>query len=157
MKHSNAVWAGAMVVTLASAVASFAEAPKAATGKSTAAASGMEGMDTNGDGKISPEEHAAGAARMFEAMDANKDGKVTAAEMDAAHEKVTGQKAVKGELTAADKIKVIDADGDGVLTAEEHAAGSRKMFAMMDTDKDGFVSKQELAAGHAKMLNKSPR
>jgi glucose/arabinose dehydrogenase len=157
MKHSKSILGGVAVLALASAVASFAEAPKAAKGKSTAAASGMEGMDTNGDGKISPEEHAAGAARMFEAMDANKDGKVTAAEMDAAHEQVTGQKAVKGELTAADKIKVIDADGDGVLTAEEHAAGSRKMFAMMDIDKDGFVSKQELAAGHAKMMSKAAR
>jgi Ca2+-binding EF-hand superfamily protein len=156
MKHSKAMRAG-VAVTLASAVTAFAEAPKSTTDKANPAASGMEGMDTNGDGKISPAEHAAGAARMFEAMDANKDGKVTAAEMDAAHEQVTGQKAVKGELTAADKIKVIDADGDGVLTAEEHAAGSRKMFATMDTDKDGFVSKQELAAGHAKMLNKPSR
>jgi Ca2+-binding EF-hand superfamily protein len=155
MKHSNSMWAGVMVLTLASAVATFADTPTAGTGKAKAASDEMKAMDTNGDGKISPEEHAAGAARMFEAMDANKDGKVTAAEMDAAHERVTGQKAVKGELTAADKIKAIDTDGDGVLTAEEHAAGSRKMFTMMDTDQDGFLSKEELAAGHAKMMNKA--
>src|SRR5215470_10915127 len=53
-------------------------------------------MDTNGDGKISAEEHAAGAKKMFEMMDANHDGKVTAAEMDAAHEKITGRKAAAG-------------------------------------------------------------
>jgi Ca2+-binding EF-hand superfamily protein len=99
---------------------------------------------------LNTSEHAAGASRMFEAMDANKDGKVTAAEMDAAHERVTGQKAMKGEMTAADKIKVVDADGDGILTAAEHAAGSRKMFEAMDTNKDGFVGKEELAAGHAR-------
>jgi Ca2+-binding EF-hand superfamily protein len=154
MKHSSSMWAGIMVLTMANTV-TFADTQAAGAGKASAAAGEMKAMDTNGDGKISPEEHAAGAARMFEAMDANKDGKVTAAEMDAAHERVTGQKAAKGELTAADKIKTIDTDGDGVLTAEEHAAGSRKMFAMMDTDKDGFVSKQELAAGHAKMMNKA--
>jgi len=74
--------------------------------------------------------------------------------MDAAHEKVTGQKAKKGDMTSAEKIKVIDKDGDGILTAEEHAAGSRTMFAAMDTDKDGALTEAELSAGHAKMLDK---
>jgi Ca2+-binding EF-hand superfamily protein len=60
-------------------------------------------------------------------------------------------------MSAADKIKVVDADGDGVLTAEEHRAGSRKMFEQMDTDKDGFVSRAELAAGHARAMPKTPR
>ena len=31
-------------------------------------------MDTNGDGKISREEHAAGAKHMFDTMDADQDG-----------------------------------------------------------------------------------
>ena len=42
-------------------------------------------MDTNGDGKISADEHAAGARAMFQEMDTNGDGKVTPAEMDAEH------------------------------------------------------------------------
>ena len=50
-----------------------------------AAATEFKAMDANRDGKVSREEHAAGARGMFEKMDANKDGKVTAAEMDAAH------------------------------------------------------------------------
>ena len=58
-------------------------------------------------------------------------------------------------MSAADKIKVVDTNGDGVLTAEEHAAGSRAMFEKMDTNKDGFLTKDELAAGHARMLKKS--
>jgi Ca2+-binding EF-hand superfamily protein len=111
-------------------------------------------MDTNRDGKLSPDEHAAGAKKMFDTMDASKDGHVTAAEMDAAHEKVAGQKATRGDLTSAEKIKVIDTNGDGILTADEHAAGSKKMFDKMDTNKDGFLSKAELAAGHEKMLRK---
>ena len=62
-------------------------------------------MDTNGDGKISPDEHDAAAARMFAKMDTNADGKVTAAEMTAAKQNLTGKKAEKGEMTAAEKIK----------------------------------------------------
>ena len=113
-------------------------------------------MDANGDGKISPEEHAAGASRMFATMDANGDGRVTAEEMAAAHGKVTGARPAPGEMTAAEKIKVIDTDGDGVLSAAEHTAGSKAMFDRMDTDKDGFLSKAEMAAGHAMKMRKNP-
>ena len=115
----------------------------------------FESMDDNEDGKISPDEHFAAASRMFEKMDTNTDGKVTAAEMTAAHPRVTGKKAQKTDLTAAEKIKLLDTDGDGVLTSEEHAAGARSMFDKMDADKDGHLTKAELKAGHDKFLNKS--
>ncbi|HEX6707588.1 MAG TPA: EF-hand domain-containing protein [Albitalea sp.] len=111
-------------------------------------------MDSNHDGKVSADEHAAGAKRMFDTMDADHDGKVTAAEMDAAHERISGRKARKGDMSAADKIKVVDRNGDGVLTAEEHAAGSKAMFERMDTDHDGALSKAEFTKGHARMLEK---
>jgi hypothetical protein len=42
-------------------------------------------MDTDHDGRVSPDEHAAGAKKMFAQMDADQDGKVTAAEIDAGH------------------------------------------------------------------------
>lgn len=129
----------------------------AAGPKSTAANAEFRKMDMNKDGKVSADEHAAGAKKMFDAMDANKDGKVTPAEMNAAHQRVTGSKANKSEMSAVDKIKVIDTDGDGILTAEEHAAGSRSMFEKMDADKDGFLTKSELAAGHASMMKKPSR
>ena len=109
----------------------------------------MKMMDTNGDGKLSAEEHAVGARRMFEMLDADKNNVVTAAEMDA-----NRKKAGAGELSTAEKIKKIDTNGDGVLSAEEHAAGSKAMFDAMDTDKDGFVSKTELAMGHQRMMKK---
>ena len=114
-------------------------------------------MDTNNDGKVSAAEHAVASKKMFDTMDMNRDGKVTAAEMDAAHHRVTGKKAGRSEMSAADKIKVVDSDGDGILTAEEHAAGSRAMFEKMDTDKDGFLTPGELAAGHAHMMKKRSR
>ena len=115
----------------------------------------FESMDANGDGKISPDEHAAAAARMFEKMDANGDGKVTAAEMSAAHQKMTGKKMEKGEMTAAEKIKMLDTNGDGVLTADEHATGAKAMFDKMDTDHDGYLSKAEVKAGHEKFMHKA--
>jgi len=94
------------------------------------------------------------ARAMFSQMDANQDGSVTAAEMTAAHKAVTGKDAKKSDMSAQDKIKVVDMDGDGKLTAAEHASGSASMFTRMDADLDGFLSKQELAAGHAGMMKK---
>jgi Ca2+-binding EF-hand superfamily protein len=111
-------------------------------------------MDANRDGKVSAREHAAGAKKMFGMMDVNRNGKVTSAEMTSATKKVTGKEASASDLSAGEKIKVVDSNGDGILTAAEHAAASRAMFAKMDTDKDGFLSKAELAAGHAAMLRK---
>jgi len=116
-------------------------------------------MDTNQDGKVSAAEHAAGAKKMFEMMDADKDGKVTVAEMDAAHAQMNAKKMSahadkpgKPEMSSAQKIKVIDTDGDGALSAAEHSAGSQKMFAKMDTDKDGSLTAAEIQAGHEKMM-----
>ena len=111
-------------------------------------------MDSNADGKLSQIEHAAGAKMMFGMMDADADGKVTAAEMDAAQQRITGEKAKPTDMSSAEKIKAVDADGDGILTATEHSAASIKMFEAMDADKDGFLTKVELAAGHAAMMKK---
>lgn len=111
-------------------------------------------MDANQDGKVTAAEHAAGAKAMFGKMDANHDDKVTATEMNAAHRAITGQTAKRGDMSAADKIKAVDSDGDGILTADEHAKASAAMFVKMDVNVDGFLSKDELAAGHAAMMQK---
>lgn len=114
-------------------------------------------MDTNGDGSISRAEHAAGAQTMFGKMDANADGIVTAAEMDASHgEKKSSklkfwQKKDKDEMSAPEKISVIDTNGDGQITRAEHEAGSEKMFTRMDTNDDGSLNKDECEAGHNEM------
>jgi Ca2+-binding EF-hand superfamily protein len=114
----------------------------------------FEAMDTDGDGKISMEEHAVAATKMFDTMDANKDGRVTVSEMEAAHKAITGHKPKKGEMTAAEKIKLIDTNGDGVVTEEEYTVGARSMFERMDTNHDGFLSKDEVKAGHEKYMQK---
>lgn len=116
-------------------------------------------MDTNGDGKITRAEHAAGAQAMFGKMDANADGNVTAAEMDAAYgEKKSSKlkfwdKKDKGEMPSAEKISMIDTNADGLISRAEHEAGSEKMFTRMDTNDDGVLSKEECAEGH-KLLKK---
>lgn len=109
-------------------------------------------MDTNKDGKVSAAEHAAGTKSFFALMDSNSDNKVTPGEMAAAHKAITGEAASKTELSAEEKIRKVDANGDGTLTADEHAKASEAMFAQMDADQDGFLSKAEMAAGHAAMM-----
>lgn len=109
-------------------------------------------MDANHDRRITAAEHAKAARGMFLAMDADRDGKVTAAEMTRAQRKVTGSKA--GGMGSAEKIRAIDGNRDGVLSAGEHEAGSELMFAVMDGDKDGRLTRREYEAGHARLLAK---
>ena len=103
-------------------------------------------MDADGDGKISRDEHAAAARKMFLQCDANHDGIVTAAEMDSA-KAMTGETPAKDEMTSAEKIQVIDQNGDGRLSLKEHEAGTETMFAKMDKNGDGSLSRQEFADG----------
>lgn len=142
---------GNRVLTLAVTTAlSLSGAAFAGTVSSDVAAE-VKMMDTNGDGKISADEHAAGARKMFEKMDTDKDSTVTAAEMD----KASAAKGKSGQqISSAEKIRTIDTNGDGRLSADEHAAGSHAMFEKMDTDHDSFVTADELQAGHDAMLSK---
>jgi Ca2+-binding EF-hand superfamily protein len=55
------------------------------------------------------------------------------------------------DMKSADKIAKMDTNGDGVLSASEHASGAQAMFSEMDTDGNGSLSRQEMAAGHAMM------
>jgi Ca2+-binding EF-hand superfamily protein len=112
-------------------------------------------MDTNGDGQISSEEHAAGVKMMFANMDTDKDGFVTATEMDAYHaSKMKGEsgKAMGHEMTSADKIKTMDTDGDGKMSAAEHDAGAASMFTKMDVDANGSISRAEMEKGEHEMM-----
>lgn len=115
----------------------------------------LDKMDTDGDGLVSRAEHSAGAQRMFTEMDTNRDGVVTAAEMDAKKDAKRGDKN-RDEMSATERIKMIDQNADGNLSSAEHIAGAEQMFDKMDTNGDGSLSKEELAAGH-KMKKKDKR
>jgi Ca2+-binding EF-hand superfamily protein len=132
----------------------------------------MKMMDTDQDGSISATEHAAGAKKMFGKMDADGDGIVTAQEMGAAHKDMptahsehsseaassrqpeprTSDASGKPLKSASAKIKAIDTDGDGAITAAEHEAGSKKMFGKMDKDQNGRLTAAEIQAGHDRMM-----
>lgn len=145
----------------------------------------MKMMDANSDGKVSAIEHSNGAKKMFTKMDSNKDGSVTAAEMDAAHPTMKHHKDKQDATTAqhqdgqdkenaadksydkdakmsggkmmssSEKIAKMDTNGDGRMSAEEHATGANKMFTKMDTDSDGNLTAQELREGHRTMMTAS--
>jgi Ca2+-binding EF-hand superfamily protein len=134
-KHRNSLALACTIALLASPVA-FA---------GNDAEKQFKKMDTNSDGQISRAEHAAGAKLMFTQCDANKDNAVTAAEMDAAVV-AHGEKPAKHDKSSAEKIKMIDQNGDGQLTTAEHTAGSEQMFGKMDTNADGTLSKEECDA-----------
>jgi Ca2+-binding EF-hand superfamily protein len=90
---------------------------------------------------------------MFDTLDADKDGKVTVAEIEA---------------DRAAKVKAADANGDGLMSADELAAmqiaemteraktRAAEMVTRLDADKDGLLSGAELATRHdpAKMFER---
>src|SRR5688572_1763555 len=98
-------------------------------------------MDANGDGKVTRSEHATAAKQMFKQCDINQDGFVTASEMDSAMAS-KGEKPGRGQKNSAEKIQMIDGNGDGRLTAAEHETGTDTMFARMDKNADGALSKE---------------
>ena len=60
--------------------------------------------------------------------------------------------AIAGDMSSAEKIKKMDTNGDGKLSAAEHAASSREMFMKMDTNKNGNVTVAEMDASHKRMM-----
>lgn len=74
-------------------------------------------------------------------MDADNDGTVTIAEMDIALKTVPRKEPKSTDPSSDEKIEVVDKNGDGLLSAEEPAAGSKRMFSAMDVDRDGLPSR----------------
>ena len=64
--------------------------------------------------------------------------------------------AIAGEKTddMHDPMKMMDSNGDGMLSAEEHATGAKAMFDKLDADRDGFVTATEMDAAHRGMDRK---
>ena len=143
--------------------------PMAGSGAKDPIEAEMKLIDANKDGKVSMAEHTMGAQEMFKGMDGNQDNRVSAAEMDATQPAMKSQDAAHGadshgadhkmshEMSSAQKIKKLDTDGDGFLTAQEHEAGAKKMFTKMDKDQDGFLTAAEIKEGHHQMMMSDDR
>jgi Ca2+-binding EF-hand superfamily protein len=57
-------------------------------------------------------------------------------------------------MSATEKIKMYDTDGDGALTAEEYSTGAKTMFERLDIDKDGTLTRTEMVTGQQKLMKK---
>ena len=65
---------------------------------------------------------------------------------------VLSSAAFAGDMSMDEKFKQMDTDGDGRISAAEHAAGAQKMFAKMDSNHDGGITAAEMEAGHKMMM-----
>jgi Ca2+-binding EF-hand superfamily protein len=148
MKH-YAVAVGGLIAALGTSYGAIAADTEAAEAE-------IRMMDMDRDGKLSATEHVNGSKRMFGKMDVNGDGTVTAAEMDAAQAAMPPDPNARA-MSSQDKIKAIDTNKDGSLSAEEHATGAKTMFEKMDKDKDGFLTVAELQKGRDAMLGRKAR
>jgi len=100
----------------------------------------LKAADTDGNGMLSRQEAAAlpRIAERFDAIDANRDGQVSFEELRAYHQ---AQRAQHG-------IGSADANGDGKVSREEFLARAAARFDGLDANKDGVLSADELRAGH---------
>jgi len=154
MSFTTSQWKKSVLCSLA-VLLGLAVATSAAAAGTESAEAEILAMDKNGDGVLSVAEHATGARSMFMAMDTNQDSRVTAAEMDAYAAKRTAHEPGENVVPSAQKIKALDTNGDGMLSADEHREGSARMFTLMDANHDGSLDKAELATSHANMLKQS--
>ena len=112
----------------------------------------IEKMDTNADGAISKDEIDANRAERFYEADVNGDNLVSPEEFATFSE---AERERRMQERQERRFSRLDSDGDGLITAEEHAAAADervdRMFARMDTDSDGVISEAEREAAREMM------
>lgn len=117
-------------------------------GVRAAIAARIKALDSDADGRISAAEHDAIGQNAFAKMDRDGNGNVSVAEIDAMRSAAAN---AQGLPTAVEVMARVDSDGDGQLSAAEHADGSHAMFGKMDGDGDGYITQAEMEAAHAAM------
>lgn len=105
----------------------------------------LQMLDTDGDGRISRDEHLSRVHGMFDRMDADHDGLVTVEEMDAVRNELHGQ----GRTSSQVELSKVDTDGDNKLSQEEHSKSTQVEFERMDGDHDGYLTVTELETAAA--------
>jgi len=112
-------------------------------GATGAAGQGPMRADTDGDGAITRAEAAAARDRLFDRLDRNADGVIGPAEIEALERRVTLRTGMMRQRLSLALMRR-DSDGDGAITrAEMQVEGP--FFAVADADGDGVISAQERA------------
>lgn len=107
----------------------------------------FDDVDTDADGKITAAELKAHADARFAEADTDKDGFLSAEEMQA---HMLAQASARMQERSARMIEMMDADGDGKISAAEMQEGPRRgdrferMMSRLDRDEDGAVSRDEM-------------
>jgi len=103
---------------------------------------GMMRLDANHDGVITRAEMIAEADARFAAMDTNKDGKVTPEERDATRQAMRARRGGGDEPRGAG----MRPGGDREMTRADALDRAGKRFDRLDTNHDGRLDAAELAA-----------
>ncbi|MDQ3205367.1 MAG: hypothetical protein M3Q40_02405 [Pseudomonadota bacterium] len=150
-RFANWLTGGTLAVALAFPLASTGATSAAAQsepGRGPAAAAPAP-VDADGDGGVSAQEHERAAKLMFQRMDGDGNGRVDAGELDAAL--TANGRAGAAQVTSQERIRLLDSDGDGLLSQQEHGSGAQRMFVQLDANADGRITAQEHAAARAKV------
>lgn len=104
----------------------------------------FETLDTNGDGQVTVIEIKEAGAQRFQDMDTNGDGLLSVEELQApALEQAKG----RSERMITRMIEWRDSDGDGQLSQAELGTDmGERMFMRLDADEDGVITAEEFAA-----------
>jgi hypothetical protein len=97
--------------------------------------------DSNGDGRVSPDEHREAAKAAFDAIDADHNYSITTEEIDVASPQRDG------ELSAAQRIALIDGNDDGILSDDENRLAAEAEFERLDVNGDGALELAEVKSG----------
>ncbi|HMI93429.1 MAG TPA: hypothetical protein VK509_18785 [Polyangiales bacterium] len=112
---------------------------------------GLEQLDSDKNGSVSPAELQAEVARHFAQADQNKDGRVTKQESEAFFASKRAEHESKHAEHAKERFAEKDANKDGKLSKQEMSGLPGDWFERLDLNGDGFVTADEMTEAHASM------